>query len=290
MSVAETAFLRALQAYLGTRSLVPTPNLIGIVEPETVPQLPAVVLSLDETMRSGTGLGEKSALVTDGILPWQASIDLESPVLPEEPTFSLLSADRKVLTLPHGGLVRANGTLGPLDTGDLTVKVKGTTRGVVTTFPPTTTHVFGNPSTGQLTFATALPATGIVDVTYFLGQWERRTTRITGVLRVDVFGATADDVGALNDAVTSALLLPRAKADVHNLIALGPISFSSIAPKGTGIANKRTARFAFIYEQVIDEPESSGGIIRLIPVTTQLSVASVDAAGAVHTTITSIIE
>jgi hypothetical protein len=287
--VAETAFLTAVQTYLGLRNLTPAPKSIGIVEPEDASELPAVVLSLDETARAGTGLGEKTSLITDGILEWQATIDLANPVLPEEPTFRLLSDDRTVLTLPHGGLIKSDGTPGPLTSSDLTVSVGGTNRVVVITTPIGTT-VQGDPVTGQLTFGSALPLTGNVQVTYFLGQWERRVTRITGVLRVDVFGANSADVSALTNATTEALLLPRAKTDIRNLLALNLISLSSVAPRATSVARRRSARFAFSFEHVNDEPDSSGGIIRLIPVTTRLSVASVDAAGAVHTTITTIIE
>ncbi len=283
---AETTFLTAIGAYLGASTLAPVPRSIGIAEPENAAGLPAVVLWLEQTSRAGSGLGEKSELITNGALPVPVTIDLANPVLASDPTFRLLSANRQVLILPHGGQVRSDGTEGPLTGADLHVTVAGTARTVVTA-PPVGTQVQGDPVLGQLTFGAPLPATGIVAVSYFLSQWERRTSRVGGILDVDVFGADAATTTSLIQGVVDALVLPSVRTDIHGLETLGPISLSSIGQKANA-ARKCSARFAFVYEQEINQPDSSGGIIRQIPVTTDLSVGSVDAAGAVQTTVVTI--
>lgn len=280
---AESAFLDALAAYLGGRSLEPVPSSIGVAEPQSGGDLPAVVLWLEQTSRTGTGLGEKSELITDGALQVHASIDLAHPVLATDPSFVLLSPDRTVLTLPHGGQVKADGTTGPLTGTDLQVQVAATSRPVVTG-TPTGSQVRGDPVLGQLTFGTPLPPSGILAATYFLGQWERRTTRIGGIVDVDTYDADADGVTSLMTGVLDSLQGDTVRQQVAGLHALTLTSLSSIAPK-TGGSRKRSARFDFAYEFQNDQPDSSGGIIRQIPLHTNLSVASVDAAGAVETSI-----
>jgi len=44
-------------------------------------------------------------------------------VLPEDHSFNLLSADRKTLNLPHGGLVRRDGAEAEIGDGNLSVAV-----------------------------------------------------------------------------------------------------------------------------------------------------------------------
>src|SRR6185436_6871488 len=109
----------------------PAPKLIGVVEPIDATELPALVVSIEQSQRLGNGLGERAVLVTQGALPWQAQINLANPVLPADPTFSLLSPDRLRLTLPHGGLVRVNGSSGSLGAADIQVLLNGAPRTLV---------------------------------------------------------------------------------------------------------------------------------------------------------------
>jgi len=266
--MAENAFLDGLTSYLAATALVPAPASVGLAEPEADVTMPAIVLSLESTARVSVGLGQRSALITDGTLPWQASIDLTNPVLPEDGATPLLDGTRKVLTLPHGGLVQADGSesVGPLGPADITVRVKGVARAVVPSNPGAT-EVVADGTVGQLTFGAALPPDGKVDVTYFLGQWEQSVERITGVLRVDVCAATLSDARALAPAVIAALLDSKARSSVRRLVDLEAKSLSSIGAKEpTTNVRRRTARFSFVFEHVIDQPESSGGIIRQIPI------------------------
>ena len=151
------------------------------------------------------------------------------------------------------------------------MSVAGAPRTVVATDPdPGVVRALG---TGVLTFGAALPPTGTVAVTYFLGQWEQRLELIHGVLRIDTCAMNADDARQLSDGVVAALLSPAARTQVVRLHAITVRSISSVAApqQGAGPAfRRRTVRFGFRFEAEINRPDSSGGIIRQIPITSQL--------------------
>lgn len=270
--MAETFFLSRVAAYLTGAGLAPAPKIVGATEPAATTDLPAVVLSLESTSRVNPGIGERSQLMV-GALPWQATIDLANPVLPEEPTFVLLDASRKVLILPHGGLVKADGTDpgdAPLESPDIKVFVNGASVSVVTQAPGAG-EVEASPRVGTLTFGTALAAAGTVQVSYFLGQWEQRLERIAGMLRIDVCASNATDTVTLSDAIVDAMLAPAAKTSVTRLIALAPASIGSVgAPETAPVLRRRSTRMTFTFEREVNKPDSSGGIITRIPSTAQL--------------------
>jgi hypothetical protein len=283
---AETAFLDALAAHLAA-ALSPAPASIGSAEPSAAAELPALVLSLDEVHRLGAGLGERAAMISNGALPVTARIDLANPVLPEEPSFNLLSDDRLSLVLPHGGWVKADGTAGPLSSADLQVTVAGAPRTVVNA-EPTAAQVRPDARVGTLLFGAALPAAGIVQATYVLGQWERRVTPIAGALRIDVRAASAATVaslsGALIDALEPAAALPRGLRK----IALGKLSSVGLPVGEFADSRGRSLHFSFEYEHEVNRPDSSGGVIRRIPITTRLQSILVEpASGAIVTTVVS---
>ena len=121
----EFAFIQALSAFLaGPAGLTPAPVQVGGALPSASDQAPAVVLALQSVRRLRGGLGEGAETV-EGILAWTSRIDLASPFLPGEPGFSLISPDRRTLTLPHGGLIRADGLDGALGPADIAVTVAG---------------------------------------------------------------------------------------------------------------------------------------------------------------------
>jgi hypothetical protein len=281
---AETAFFTALADYLRTPGLLaPVPARIGNAEPTVAAELPAIVLSLDEVQRLGAGLGERAALVTDGALPVSARIDLANPVLPEEPGFRLLSADRRTLVLPHGGWVKADGTSGLLSSADLQVSVDGAARAVVNASPGAA-QVRPDAQVGTLLFGTALPASGIVTATYVLGQWERRVTPIAGLLRIELRAAAAADLVALAAAVADAFDEGAALPRGLRKMALGQLS--SIGAPVAALANARgsSLRYRFEYEHEVNRPDSSGGVIARIPITTRLQATTVEpASGALIT-------
>jgi hypothetical protein len=265
--MAENAFLTAVDTFLEGAGLQPTPASVGPVEPTAAIDLPALVLSLANTSRPGNGLGERSAVI-EGALPWGATINLASPLLPGLPTFNLLSVDRRVLTLPHGGLVRATGMSGALASpADITVEIDGDPRTLMAA-PATGESYSVDPTIGQLTFGDPLPATGQFVVTYFLGAWEQRTVRLTGQLRIDVLATSTADVMTLSADVLDTLLSPAARAQIQGLVQISATEVGSIGGQETTAANarRRTMRFSFIYEHEINEPDSSGGVIRTVPV------------------------
>jgi len=287
---AESTFLQALAAYLGSAGvLLPAPAQVGVSEPTAAAELPAVVLWLEEVHRLGAGLGERAAMITNGALPVTARIDLANPALPEEPTFRLLSGDRRTLILPHGGWVKADGTGGLLSSADLQVNVAGAGRTVVNTAPGAA-EVRPDASIGSLLFGAALPATGSVEATYVLGQWERRVTPIAGALRIDVRAASSADAQTLSDAVMAALDAGAAVPRGMRKLLLGQVT--SVGPPAATLANARgrSLRFTFEYEHEINRPDSSGGVIRRIPITTRLRSTSIKpTSGAIVSTVTTVV-
>jgi hypothetical protein len=281
--MAETAFIAALADYLTGALTAPAPKLIGVAEPDSADQLPAIVLSLDSTERVGNGVGERSTLITDGALPWTASIDLANPFLPEEPTFKLLDDARRTLVLPHGGLVKQDGSSGSLAPEDITIRVQGNAVPLAAA-PAAAGRVSVDPTIGTLTFGTALSATGTVVATYFLGQWEQRIVRIEGVLRADVCAATADATATLADAMLAALTAPEARTSIRRLLRLDVSALTSVGAVEQPLAlRRRRVSFSFAYENEDNRPDSSGGIIARIPIVTRLNVGSADPnTGAVN--------
>jgi len=251
-----TEFLRTITNYLrNDAGLNPSPAAIGVAEPVTAAELPAIVLDVSQIRQLGNGLGERSQLITDGALPWTDTIDLANPFLPEEPTFRLLSQDRRELVLPHGGLVRADASQGPLSPADFSVTVAGIPRPLVAA-NPTGSQVTVDPQTGHLVFGTALPATGNVSANYFLGQWEERISRISGLLRIVILHLTPAIVSDLSGAVVEALQPPRSQA-IAGLDGISLVSLGSIQAPNAGLANSRArvALFYFEYELNINRPD-----------------------------------
>jgi hypothetical protein len=278
---AEDAFLTNLATFLQAAGLTPAPARIGIAEPVAAGELPALVLSLETVQRRGGGLAE-GATVVEGALAVSARIDLANPVLPEEPSFVLLSADRLTLVLPHGGWVKADGSSGPLAAADLQVTVAGAPRTVVNAAPGPA-EVRPDATVGTLLFGAALPAAGLVEATYFLGQWERIVTPIAGTLRIDVRGADAGAVGTLGSAVLGVLVGRGTPMGGLRKIALGQLG--SVAAPDTALANSRgrALHFAFEYDHEENTPASSGGVIRRVPITSRLEALTVDrASGAIQ--------
>lgn len=282
--MAELAFLDAVTAYLAAQPLTPAvaPARIGASAPFAAGDLPCVVLSLESTERRSVGLGDRGE-VMHGALPVSASIDLANPVLPGDPSFTLLDVTRRILVLPHGGQVRVDGTPGALGNADLTVRL-GATTFLVVQGAPGAGEVHADETTGTLTFGTALPDVGTVQAQYFLGEWERRVERIAGVVRAEACAASAADAVSLGASVVRQLLAPAARDTIRLLLHLSvrTVAAAEHRPAPTGVVAaatahfRRSATFAFEFQHLIDQPESSGGVIRRIPITTRLETHHVD--------------
>jgi hypothetical protein len=275
--MSETAFLAAIEAFLADAGLVPAPATIGPFEPAEANDLPAVILSLGDVRRLGAGLGERSSLIIGGALAVRSPIDLADPVLPEEPTFQLLSADRLTLILPHGGQVRTDGSIGPLGPLDIQVQVAGAARTIVAGAPGPG-QVRPDPIAGTLRFGAPLPAAGIIIADYFLGQWERRVTPLAGRLRVEVLADDAAALRVISDLIVERLLAAAADHSFRGLRKLALTELDSIAGPDSDRFGARARRlvFAFDYEHEVDRPESSGGIIRRVPIITDIDLVRFD--------------
>jgi hypothetical protein len=220
-----------------------------------------------------------------GALRVRASIDLANPTLPGDASFSLIDPTRRIVTLPHGGLVRSDGgeAVAPLEPVDISVQLDATPLTVVTG-APSPGQVQADPMLGQLRTGSALPASGTLALEYFLGQWERRVERIAGVLRVDACALSGVDAEQLGASCVGRLLAPEAAASIVQLTsieltALGTVEqrAASPPPQPVGVTHfRRRAAFAFEFQHMVDRSESSGGVIRRIPVTTRLEARRVD--------------
>ena len=262
----EQSLLDRFEVLVSGLALTPAPKLVGVIEPIASTDLPALVVSIEQNKRLGNGLGERSILVNDGALPWKAEIALANPVLPADPTFSLLSEDRKRLTLPHGGLVRSNGASGALTAADIQVTVNAAPRTLVQG-APAAGEFSAEPMSGSLVFGEALPASGTVTANYFLGQWEQRIVRGQGMLRLAVFAADGPTVRDLSNKVLAAL----GDSGSSPLPGLSQFTVAEIGSIGAADppipdARRRVVRFRFEFEQEVNVPDSSGGIIQRIPV------------------------
>lgn len=282
--MAELAFLDAVTTYLASQPLTPAVAAarIGAGEPFAAGDLPSVVLSLESSERRSVGLGDRGEVMR-GALPVSVTIDLANPVLPGEPSFTLLDPTRRILVLPHGGQVRVDGTPGALGNEDLVVR-QGATTFLVVQGAPAAGQVNADETTGTLTFGAPLPTSGTLQAQYFLGEWERRVERIAGVLRAEACAASAADAVSLGASLVRQLLAPAAREQVRLLLHLSVRQLGAAAhiPAPTGVAAaatahfRRSATFGFEFQHLIDQPESSGGVIRQVPITTRLQAHQVD--------------
>ncbi len=268
----EVAFLDAVRAYLaGPAGLSPAPGTVGFATPVQADALPLLALSLGTVSRLDIGLGGGASVISEGSLPVSSTIDLANPLLPGPDGFILLDETRQVLTLPHGGLIRADALDGALGPGDVSVTVAGAPRTLVAG-PPGPGEFSVDPLVGALTFGAALPATGDVVASYHLGVWERSTTLIRGDLDVSAWDTDLSRLGTISGAAVRALL----RGTDGALPGLRKIRLASLGEVGDPQtqqprARRRPARFGFEFEHIVDAPVSSGGIIRRVPITTRLA-------------------
>ncbi|SDD81753.1 hypothetical protein [Rhodospira trueperi] len=273
--MAETAMLTALSAFLaGPAGLSPAPAMAGVIDPVNDAQdLPALVLDLPSVTRLELGLGGGVETV-EGALAVESTVSLTNPTLAEVPGLDLLSADRTRLTLPHGGLVRADGTTGPLGTADIQVR-RGNQTLTLSAEPGTQAEYAVDPIAGRLTFGAAQPASGTIRASYFVGAWEREVIRLEGTLRLTVLDGSGTDVATLSDQTIAALTGESRPAGLRRiaLVRLGAVGPENPARAG---ARAREAEFSFAYDHIADRPLSAGGVIARVPITSALRRASLD--------------
>ena len=231
---------------------------VGDSVPSSVGDLPTVTLAILAAERQLIGVGAIPRGTQRGALALAVTVDLAHPVLDlgGGETLSLLSTDRRVVTLPHGPVVRADGTeQPPFGAGD--VLVTDPNPFAVVAGPPTGREVQVDPVAGTMRFGIALPATGSVHTVYHVGQWDTVTTRYQGVLEVDVVATDvaathqlSRDVGVAIDRLDSAVRLTATGWHRNEALAIGN-------------ATARHQLLEFRFDAEIEDPllTSSGGVI-----------------------------
>lgn len=242
---------------------------VGSAMPRANNDLPAIVLSVADAESLGAGVGAQPLGLTTGALQLQTSIALANPVLefPGE-TVELLSADRRVLQLPHGPLVDPDGgDVGPLAPGSVVLRRGNTTFALVDGVPgPGQVQI--DRTTAIATFGTPLANTGTLQARYFIGQWESDSVRLLATLQADVF---ADSAAAL-DALCRQLATTMEQHGIAGLSQLEPCAWGAMAAPTTpgapaGNTTARNIRWRCRFEY--DDPRivTGGGPIRSIAVT-----------------------
>ena len=237
---------------------------VGDATPEST-ALPAVTLAIAEVSNRLAGIGRVPRGTRTGALGVSITVDLANPVLDlgGGETLLLVPADRRSLVLPHGPLVRADGTPDDPFTGtDLTVR--DTADWAVVAATPSGRQVRPDVDAGQLRFGQALAASGTLRVSYFIGLWDTTVTRFQGRLDVRV---TADraDLHALTRKVADVLSTP------DEAIRLAPLSWGSTTrpPSGELTAQARSQDLAYLFDAEVEQPllTSGGGVIADVAVT-----------------------
>jgi hypothetical protein len=260
--MAVTALIAAIADHL--EPALPSGTAVGPVQPVAVGDVPAVVVSLLEVTPTMPAVGRTPAPVRVGALQVEGSIDLADPVLhfPGEDV-ALLSPDRRLLQLPHGGIVRADGSdVLPFGAVDLGATLGATTFTPVNTAPGPT-ECRPDPVTGAVTFGAALANTGTLTVRYFVGEWEVAVERYAGVLTLEAFAASSAATIALSDQVVELLA---GGNDVVGVRRLDPNAVGAVVPAGFGAATRRSLTYRFDYEHEVATIRTSGGPIRSVAV------------------------
>jgi len=235
------------------------------VAPVAPGDLPCAVLSMDAVTQTLVGVGRAPRGTRTGALRLSATIDLADPVLDlgGGETLDLLSADRRTLTLPHGPLVRADGTpdvpFGPDD-----VSADDGSPYAVVAGPPDEREVQVDPREGTLLFGVPLASSGGIDVTYHVGEWDVVTTRLQGTLSVEVVADTLAIATGTSRAIANALAA--SEPDVRAT----PLSWSPVRP--SELPDETTTRSqltTFHLDAELEEPvlTSGGGVISRVAVT-----------------------
>jgi hypothetical protein len=270
------ALTDALSGYLES-TLEPAPALVGGAYPTKAHDLPAVVLSCSDVLQQLRGVGSLPAASESGALAVSTTVDLAHPVATfPDAVVGLLSNNRLTLTLPHGPLVAADGTTATFSGADLHVTLGATTFSVVDQ-APAAGQVQPDPALSVLRFGAALPATGTLSASYFVGEWEVRTERYQGVLLVETFAHDAAGVDALSRAVETALLKPTG-APAHGLNRIEPTAWAAIEEAGANRASARGRALGFTFDYELVEPSlaAGGGLISTVSVSSTFGAERFD--------------
>ncbi len=236
--------------------------------PAVAADLPCVTVSIEGAGTSFRGLGSFPAPAQTGALRVTTTVELADAVLHlAGEDVELLSADRRTLQLPHGAVVRVSGDdTPPFGPADLDVRLGATTFAPVHE-APTGAQVRLDVPSGTLTFADALPPSGTLELTYFVGMWEVRVERFSATVHLDVAAATSASVESLVAAVEAALSPERGVA-ARGFRAVAPVALSAASPVAALGASARSQRltYAVDFERIEPVIPSSGGPIAQVDV------------------------
>lgn len=259
-------FIDAVADYL-RGDLAPTAPAVGGSEPEAVPQLPAIALSVANVTSPHRGIGSTPRGEVRGALAMTATVDLAAPYLDTPGERVVLVTDGgRTLQLPHGAIVGSDGTQEmPFDAADLTVTIAGKSPGfTVVKGPPGANDVLPDPVTGQLHFGATLPTKGKLVATYFVGSWSVRAERLAGDLKLDVFAKDVAAADALSRRCETSLASDRSRR-IAGLRQLAPAAWGTLA--ASGLSQRRSLTYRFDYEHEEPVVVTSGGPIRRLHVT-----------------------
>lgn len=252
-------------AVAGIPGLPPVDALV----PGAPGDVPRITVSVDNAVPAVRGLGEIPGPPQTGALRVETSVDLADPRLHlAGETVELLSGDRRTLQLPHGAVVRADGTdTPPYSTADLTVRLGATTFTPITGGTPTATQVRLDVASGAISFRDPLAAAGSLTLGYFVGLWEITVERFAATMYVDVAHNDPDAHTALLTAVEDGLA--RAQwPTAAGMRQIQPVALSAALPiAGLPVANRsRRLTYAIDVERIEPVIATSGGPIRAVAV------------------------
>jgi hypothetical protein len=261
----------------------PVPTTIGAAVPAAASDLPAVTLSVRDASSPRPALGRAPGPPRTGALWVERTLDLADPVLRINGDETLLlSPDRLVVHLPHGAVVRADGaSTPPFGPDDLTAALDGAPITIVTGAAPAAGQARLDPDRGTLTFATPLPATGLLGLGYHVGLWEVVAEHLVGELLIEAYGTDAGALDSLVRQVEAALAGPGAPA-TPGLRSLQPVAVGTAeAPDEDRFgARRQTLAFRFDFEREVAAIRSGGGVIDEVDV--ELAVEASQDGGVVH--------
>jgi hypothetical protein len=245
--------------------------------PTAAAELPSVTVSLDEVTQQVAGVGRIPRGTRSGALLLTLDVDLAHPSidLGGGETLLLVPADRRSLVLPHGPLVRADGTDdGAFAAGDLLVR-DGTGPWTVVGATPTARQVRPDVDAGMLRFGTALGATGVLHVEYRIGRWDVVVSRHQGLAELSV-AADAAALPALVRRVATEVARP------HPSMRLTPCGWGSggKAPSGDVPAKTRVQLLRYHFDAEIEQPllGAGGGVIRDVEATARTQATGTNPA------------
>lgn len=241
--------------------------------PATLADLPAVTLAATNLTESLVGIGRLPRGSRTGALELTATVDLADPVLDLGPgeSLTLLDPERHVLTLPHGPIVRADGTSDPPFSGADIAADDGAPFEVRDTDDPTGREFVCDPVLGTLRFGSPLPPAGHITVTYHVGQWDVTVNRYQGLLEAQLTAPDEEGLALLTDRV-GAVLAGSGRTPGRagpRLTARDYLAAEALVLQGSEVRN-RLLRYRLDAE--LEEPllTSGGGVISRVAVRARL--------------------